>query len=94
MPEEDQGRWQKFVAEPLAEMNDKNSRELGGHNPMHFSSDDDGDSDYRDIPFSTGSAQQVGVQSALVIFLCLVEFYLRNRPVVCYVLVKIILRKI
>uniref|UniRef100_H2ZK14 Uncharacterized protein n=1 Tax=Ciona savignyi TaxID=51511 RepID=H2ZK14_CIOSA len=59
MPEEDQGRWQKFVTEPLAEINEKNSRELGGHNPMHFSSDDDGDSDYRDIPFTSNSAQQV-----------------------------------
>uniref|UniRef100_H2ZK13 Uncharacterized protein n=1 Tax=Ciona savignyi TaxID=51511 RepID=H2ZK13_CIOSA len=58
MPEEDQGRWQKFVTEPLAEINEKNSRELGGHNPMHFSSDDDGDSDYRDIPFTSNSAQQ------------------------------------
>nr|XP_002131688.1 serine/threonine-protein phosphatase 6 regulatory subunit 3 isoform X1 [Ciona intestinalis] len=58
MPEEDQGRWQKFVSEPLAEMNEKNSRELGGHNPMHFSSDDDGETDYRDIPFTSSSAQQ------------------------------------
>nr|CAB3265861.1 serine/threonine-protein phosphatase 6 regulatory subunit 3 [Phallusia mammillata] len=58
MPEEDQGRWQKFVAEPLAEINDKNSRELGGHNPMHFSSDDDADTDYSNIPFTSGSAQQ------------------------------------
>uniref|UniRef100_F6UNS9 Uncharacterized protein n=1 Tax=Ciona intestinalis TaxID=7719 RepID=F6UNS9_CIOIN len=60
MPEEDQGRWQKFVSEPLAEMNEKNSRELGGHNPMHFSSDDDGETDYRDIPFTSSSAQQFG----------------------------------
>lgn len=58
MPEEDQGRWEKFVTESLAEMNDKNSRELGGHNPMHFSSDDDADTDYNTIPFTGGSAQQ------------------------------------
>lgn len=57
MPEEDQGRWQKFVAEPLTEMNEKNARELGGHNPMHFSSDDDADTDYN-LPFAN-SAQQV-----------------------------------
>ena len=59
MPEEDQGRWEKFVTESLAEINEKNSRELGGHNPMHFSSDDDADTDYSTIPFAGGSAQQV-----------------------------------
>ncbi|XP_076799633.1 serine/threonine-protein phosphatase 6 regulatory subunit 3-like isoform X1 [Clavelina lepadiformis] len=54
MPEEDQDRWRKFVTEPLAEVNERNSRELGGHNPMHFSSDDDGE----DIAFNPNSAQQ------------------------------------
>ena len=63
MPEEDQGRWQKFVAEPLSEMNEKNTRELGGHNPMHFSSDDDADADYN-LPF-TSTAQQVHFQSVV-----------------------------
>nr|XP_039253529.1 serine/threonine-protein phosphatase 6 regulatory subunit 3-like isoform X1 [Styela clava] len=57
MPEEDQGRWQKFVAEALSEMNEKNSRELGGHNPMHFSSDEDND-EFRDVPFNTDSSLQ------------------------------------
>ena len=66
MPEEDQGRWEKFVTESLAEMNEKNSRELGGHNPMHFSSDDDADTDYNTIPFAGGSAQQVCAIANLV----------------------------
>lgn len=57
MPEEDQGRWQKFVAETLSELNERNSRELGGHNPMHFSSDEDND-DFRDVPFTTDSSLQ------------------------------------
>ena len=62
MPEEDQGRWQKFLTESLADMNEKNSRELGGHNPMHFSSDDDTDAEYSNhIPFGSNSAQQVNL---------------------------------
>ena len=60
MPEEDQGRWQKFVSDQLNDMNEKNARELGGHNPMHFSSDDDADTDYRELQFTAGSTQQVG----------------------------------
>jgi len=64
MPEEDQGRWQKFVSDQLNDMNEKNARELGGHNPMHFSSDDDADTDYRELQFTAGSTQQFGFTDA------------------------------
>lgn len=46
MAEDDQDRWGHFVGESLAEINEKNSSQLGGHNPKARCSDDDGDADY------------------------------------------------
>merc|ERR1739838_151373 len=46
MAEEDQDRWERFVAEPLAEINDKNSRQLGGCNPKQVCSEDEDEPNY------------------------------------------------
>ena len=40
MAEDDQDRWQRFVAEQLAEINEKNSSLLGGHDPKQIPNDE------------------------------------------------------
>ena len=53
MAEDEQNRWSDFVGESLADINEKNSSNLGGHNPKILSDDENGDYSRYD------SAQQV-----------------------------------
>jgi len=43
MAEDEQNRWSDFVGESLADINEKNSSNLGGHNPKILSDDENGD---------------------------------------------------
>lgn len=43
MPENDQDRWAHFVSESLAEVNEKNLRQLGGYDPKTACSDNEAD---------------------------------------------------